>query len=131
MITFLPFLLRQLTEEAHAVWLEGVGRGAPGVDDMWASVRGTLPFGGVGANAPMAVISAVAQFIFALLAGIAICVIMYAGIIMMTSGFNESAVADAKKTIMYALIGLLLAVLAEAIITYLRVSVISQAVGGA
>ena len=54
--------------------------------------------------------------VFGLAAAIAVIVILVASIEMVTNGDNPETIAKARRTIIYALIGLTLAVSAEAIV---------------
>lgn len=109
-------LIGLLVPKAHAL-LNSVGSGGSGVDAMWSSICNTFPaaFCNLGEDGFAYVASMIIDFIFAIIAGAAVLVIIWAGIKMIFAAGNEEATGEAKKIIMYALIGLVLALLAETI----------------
>lgn len=60
----------------------------------------------------------VVQFIFILLGGVAVIMIVVGGIQYATSQGDAGAVAKAKNTILYAVIGLVVALLATGIVSF-------------
>ena len=60
----------------------------------------------------------VVQFIFMLLGGVAVIMIVVGGIQYATSQGDAGAVAKAKNTILYAVIGLVVALLATGIVSF-------------
>lgn len=72
----------------------------------------TVPSSGVTIDNPLQydtiteVIDAVANFIAIVSSSIAVVMIIWAGIVYMTSGDNKDRTESAKKTIMWALIGI-------------------------
>jgi hypothetical protein len=58
------------------------------------------------------------QIVFGIMGGVALIVFMLAGLKYITSQGDPSAVAKAKNTILYAIIGLIVAVFAFTIVTY-------------
>jgi hypothetical protein len=125
----LAFLLGMLVPKAHAI-LNTVGSGGAGVDDMWTTICNTFPaaFCNLGANAPEYIAGIVVDFVFAVIVGIGVLVIIFAGLRLIFAAGNEEATADAKKIITYALLGIVLALMAEAIKTFVIV-VVERAAG--
>lgn len=105
-------LLSLFIEHAHAQ----VGSG-PGVDQMWQTICSTLPYCNVGTSAPAFFSQRIVNFVFPLIVGVAVCVIIYAGIKMITGG--EEGYGEAKTMIMYALAGIVLAILTSAIFVFI------------
>lgn len=101
----LSILLSYLVPTAHA-------------QSAWREYYGI--FGGSGSGQGFIVDLAVrgANFFLLLVSGGAILAIMWSGIQMAMSGGNEEAKENAKKTIQYALIGAILAIMAQAIINF-------------
>lgn len=77
---------------------------------------GPLPNSG-GGNAPADFIKPALQIVFALLGSVALLVIVISGIRYMTAVGDPGKVAQARATILYALIGLVIALSAFSIVT--------------
>ena len=99
-------------ETAHAQ----VGSG-PGVDEMWETICSSLPYCDLGTAAPAFFSQRIVNFVFPLIVAAAVCVIIYAGIKMITGG--EDGFAEAKTIITYATIGIILAVLTGSIFVFI------------
>lgn len=63
-------------------------------------------------------IQAILQITFGIVGALAVIMILYAGFKLVSSQGNPQEAASARKTMMYALIGLAVAVSAEAIVTF-------------
>jgi uncharacterized BrkB/YihY/UPF0761 family membrane protein len=61
----------------------------------------------------------IVQFIFIILGGVAVIMIIVGGIQYATSQGDSGAVQKAKNTIMYAVIGLVVALVATAVVTFI------------
>ncbi len=72
-----------------------------------------LPHAGAGHNQ----LQQILQIVFGVLAAVAVLMIVIAGLRFVTADGNPQEVSKAKGTIVYALVGLLIAISAEAIIT--------------
>lgn len=123
----LSLLHRWLIPEAEAVVLNQAGQQNPGVQSMWRTICQTLPFCNVGFNAPGLFVAKLIAFIFSIFGGVAVLVIIYAGIKMLLSQGNDEALTDARKIILYAAVGIILALLANGIVYYLSTVVLNQA----
>ncbi len=129
----LSFIINLLTPVAHAVVLNNAGTWSPnggpnmGVISMWTTICSTLPFCNVGAAAPVFFLGKVIRFIFLAIGGVAVCVIIYAGLTLVTSQGNDEVWTEAKKIIAYALGGIVLAILGNAVVTYVIVTFLPQA----
>lgn len=104
-------LLSSFIETAHAQ----VGNG-PGVDEMWETICSTLPYCNLGTEAPAFFSQRIVNFVFPLIVGAGVCVIIYAGIKMITGG--EEGYGEAKTIIWYAAMGLVLAVLTGSVFVF-------------
>lgn len=115
----LTALIGFFVPQAHAV-LNEVGSSGAGVSGMWESICNTFPpaFCNLGLDGIAYAAGLVVDFVFAVIAGLAVLVIIFAGLKLIFSAGNEEAAGEAKKIILYALIGLLLALLAEVIKTF-------------
>lgn len=60
----------------------------------------------------------VLQIVFGIMGGVALIIFMLAGLKYITSQGDPAAVAKAKNTILYAIIGLIVAAFAFTIVTY-------------
>ena len=129
----LHILIGLFAPAVHAVVLNNAGTWSPngganqGIISMWATICQTLPFCNLGANAPAFFLAKVVRFIFFTIGGVAVCVIIYAGIVLVMSEGSEESWSEAKKIIIYALGGIILAIMGSAIVTYLTVTLLPQA----
>lgn len=62
----------------------------------------------------------IVSFVLGILAGIAVIIIIIGGIMYVTSGGDASNLTKAKNTILYAVIGLIVAILSSAIIAFVN-----------
>lgn len=92
-----------------------VGSG-PGVSEMWQTICTTLPYCNLGTAAPAFFSQRIVSFVFPLIVAAAVCVVIYAGIKMITGG--EDGYTEAKSIITYAGIGIILATLVSAIFVF-------------
>lgn len=123
-------LLLGLVPSAHAGSLVTAGQGNGAVAAMWGQICTILPYCSVGALAPKLIATKLAEFLLSLTTVIGVCVIIYAGIRIILGGLDESGLSEAKRAIMYALLGIVLSILAMVIIAYVQQVVIPEAVGG-
>lgn len=105
-------LLSLFVGTAHAA---PSGAGA-GVSEMWSTICSTLPFCDLSTSAPAFFGQRVVSFLFPLIVAAAVCVIVYAGIKMITGG--EEGYGEAKQIILYAVIGIVLATLTSSIFVF-------------
>ena len=100
---------------------------------------GLLPagtvFGGTNINSPdpcvqnpnaygcrdglMVMMTTIVQWVLGILGFVAVVIIIYGGVRYMTSAGDSSKVKDAKNTILYGIIGLVIALLAFAIVSFI------------
>jgi len=109
-------LLAGLLPRAFAANLDRIGSTDPSVNAMWAIIRNIFPYSNVGAAFPALILAKVVAFVLMLIGGTAVCVMIYAGIELITGG--EEKKAEAKKTVTYALLGIVFALLADVIVLY-------------
>ena len=89
----------------------------PGVAEMWETICSSLPYCNLGTSAPAFFSQRIVNFIFPLIVAAAVCVIIYAGIKMITGG--EEGYTEAKTIITYAAVGIILAILTGSIFVFL------------
>lgn len=115
---FAFFLLLLIAEQAQAGTLDSAGAGAPGVDAMWTRIKGV--FLGGGTLTPSGAVTfftdRIMAFAFSIIGMIAVGLLMYAGIRVMIGG--EEGLTEAKKIVTSTLIGVVLALLARAVIAF-------------
>jgi hypothetical protein len=116
-----------LLPTAHAVVLDTTGGAA--VAGMWATICSFLPYCDMGATFPAFFACKVSDFFFVMISGVAVCAITYGGIKMMAGTGQDSGYEEAKKIVMYAAIGLILAILSKTIIDYVVIDVVRDLVG--
>lgn len=118
----LSILAGFLLEHVHAATVDNIGKGGPGIDVMWSKISEVLPFFGVNTggavNGPLLIASKVIRFVASLIGGVAVAILIYAGLKIVTSHGNDEALNEAKKMAIYALGGVILFLLTEFIIGY-------------
>jgi len=96
------------------------------VDPGFSVVEGSL---NLSAQSPLTTATTIISFLFGFLGFLAVCLILWAGFIWMTSGGNEDKVAQAKKILKNGVIGLII-ILSAWGIAYFIISKILSATGG-
>lgn len=112
--------LMTLIPKAHA-FLEEIGTAGPGVGSMWSQICGSLfcTFGGSsGDQTVFALVRKVTNFTSMVIGGAAVAIVVYAGIRMITAQGKDDQVAEARKMIIYALVGLGLAIIMPAVVSF-------------
>jgi hypothetical protein len=113
-MSFLFSIFGLLITPAHAA-LENWGSQNSGVSAMWEMIRGTV----YTQQDPVAALSAATiNFVFPLIGGAAVLMVLYAGIKMIWGRGSDESFTQAKTIVMYALGGVMLAVLAAAIVGF-------------
>jgi hypothetical protein len=110
-------------------WSVENGETHPAVIQMWGTVCDVLPFCNVGANAPILFASKIVSFIFEIITGIAVLVLIYAAIKLIISQGNDEALGEAKKIGLWALGGVALSITAQAVVLYFRNVLLPGALG--
>jgi hypothetical protein len=121
-------LLRLIVPEAHAVVLNTWSNN-PAVQSMWASICSVVPFCNLGLTAPGYFAAKVISFVFSLIGGVALLVMLWAGIQIIFSVGEEDKIGEARKLIQYALGGLVAAILGYSAVPYVVSVVIPQLFG--
>jgi hypothetical protein len=126
MLTLLRFLAGFIPS-ASAAQLQNTGSSNPGVAAMWAKICSVLPFCSLGAeSAPQYFTGKVIFIVQSLVTSVAIMMILYAAILMSTTQLDEGRLDEAKNIIKFAVIGLVLSVIAGAMMQYLLSTVFPQ-----
>lgn len=103
---------------AIAAGLADVGAGF--ANPIWADICTMLPYCGQGVQGVQITTNIVSNVIMWTIGPAAMLVILYAAIRIITSGGNDETVRKSmKEIILYALLGLILAILADTIISYI------------
>lgn len=111
---FLPSLIAgYLIPVAHAQ--DKWGNNAPGVSEMWKMISESLF---TQANPVTAITTNVVAFLFPLIGAAAVILIIYAGIKMITGQGKDDTITQAKTIVLYALVGVILAILSSTIVLY-------------
>jgi hypothetical protein len=114
-------LIGRFVPVAHAQTLNNAG-GGPGVSTMWSTICNTIPCattaGPGGRSLILALSKAVIAFLFPLISVVAVCLVIYAGILIASSNGSEEKISEAKKIILYAALGVILSLMTTVIITY-------------
>jgi len=91
----------------------------PGAPGLWTVPCTILPYCGAGATGIEIMTGIFAKAVLWIIGSAAVLIILYAAARMITSAGNDEIARNAyKKTILYALLGLLFAVLASTIVNY-------------
>ena len=98
--------------------LKGVGSANPGVVTMWNEICSVMPFCDIGTAAPVMIGLKLTFSILLFIGGAAVAVLIYAAIRIIISRGNEEGLTEAKKVAIYAGLGIVLAILADAIVLY-------------
>lgn len=110
-----PLLALFLPQVAHAGLLDTLCA-TPGVQQMCDDITSTFPH--INAmNGVVYVSMVIANYLLILIGAAAVAVIVYAGLILVMDG-SEGKIDGAKKMVTYAIIGLVLAILADVLVQY-------------
>lgn len=127
-MTILSAIIDLLVPHAHAVVLNNVSSN-PAVQTMWTVICSVMPFCNLGLMAPVAIAAKVSTFVFMMIGGIAVLVLIWAGIQIIYSGGNDEQIGEAKKIAQYAVIGLIGAIIGYSFVPYFVTVVIPQLFG--
>lgn len=118
MFAILVLIARFLLPSAYAQTLSDLGSDDPSIAQMWSTIKagGFFAFTNAGNKLLQLLLLKISSIVLSLIGGTAVCVLIYAGIRLMLTG--EEGKAEAKKTITYALIAVVLAISADAIVAY-------------
>ena len=114
----LSLILGWLVPIASAKTLETAGQGGVGIDAMWSSICSVLPCSVQGPDLVSFFGAKIVRFIFPMVSVVAVIMVIYAGIKIVTSDGSDDKVSEAKKIIMYAVGGVILSMLATAILNF-------------
>ena len=114
---------------ARASAIEQLGSGSPGIDQMWGGMKQLFPHTDMGSGGLQFVLLLATNLILRFIGGIAVLMIVYGGIRMIMTVADENAHGEAKKIVMYACMGLVLTIGADAIVMYVM-NVTRLATGG-
>jgi hypothetical protein len=120
-IPLLQWLVSFVLPAAQAKNIETLGVGAPGIAPMWQVIKATFPHTNVGAGGVTFLALKIIDFILKSIGALAVIMIIYAGIRMIAQG--EEGLTEGKKIIMYAVIGLIAALCADAVVIFAQVLV--------
>ncbi|MFA6947132.1 MAG: hypothetical protein WC220_14665 [Pedobacter sp.] len=79
----------------------------------------------INIQSPVELVAAIVRFTTVAIGLIAVAAMIYAGILYFTSGGNEEQAGKAKKTITYAIVGLIVVIL-----SYVIINTLINAIGG-
>lgn len=124
---FFLFLIGFFLPVAHADTLNGAGAGAPGVDGMWSAICSAIPcytdVGGAGSGGRYLIVAlsnSIILFISSIIGAVAVCMMIYAGIKIVTSDGAEDKVSEAKKIMLYAAAGVALSLMTTIVISFAK-----------
>lgn len=129
MNTFIS-LIGTMVPRASAAVIEQLGQGAPGIDGMWNDLKQIFPHTDMGSGGLAFIVLMVTNIILRFIGGIAVLMIVYGGIRMIMTVYDEASHTEAKKIVISACVGLILCILADAAVLYV-VYLLEMATGGA
>lgn len=112
--------MRLIPYSLHSIFATTVNCGGTQITNQaCASVPGgTYPTGLPTVTAGFSQVHTILQLAFGAIGAIALIIIIIAGLELVTSDGNPKAAASARNTIIYAAVGLLIALSAEVLVTY-------------
>lgn len=114
---------------AHAAAIEQIGSGGPGIDAMWGQLKQLFPHTDLGSAGLGFILLMITNLILRFIGGLAVLVIVYGGVRMIMTVYEENAHEEAKKIVFSACIGLVLVVVTDAVVLYVM-RVVQLATGG-
>lgn len=128
------FILRSLVGSfiptAHAGLRDGLGSN-PALTKMWDEICSVMPchLSGPGGTLPVVLALRVADFITKVIGGAAALVLLYAAIKVILSQGKDEGISEGRKIAMYALLGVILAIISDSVILFVLSQVGRAAVG--
>ena len=122
-------LLGTMIPRASAAVIEQLGQGAPGIDGMWDQLKQTFPHTDMGSGGLAFLLLMLTNMILRFIGGIAVLMIVYGGIRMIMTVYDENSHGEAKKIVISACVGLILTMLADAVVMYV-IYLLQMATGG-
>ncbi len=95
-----------------------LGGYAPGIGAMWGQLKQTFPHTDWGSRGLEFILAIITHLILRMIGGIAVLMIVYGGIRMIMTVYDENGHAEAKKIVVAACVGLILAIAADVIVLY-------------
>ena len=123
-VSFSVVLLSPIIEPVSAVVCSDGRTVASGADCAYPDDTPTCLFG------PGCAFTTIVNTALFLIGSIAVLMLIYGGIRYTISGGNEKSVTAAKNTILYAVVGIVIAVLAFAIVNFVITALLSTPSGG-
>lgn len=96
---------------------------------MWNTICTTLPFCDVGSSAPQFFLDKITNFVFSIIVGVAIIIIIWAGIRLVTSAGDEQRITEARTTIIWVVVGLLAALVARTVVLFIGNDLLPRILG--
>lgn len=115
--------LSALVPDAVAKNIEQLGSGDPAIASMWQSIKDIFPHTDVGEAGVAYIALKITDFILRTIGGLAVVMILWGAIRIITGG--EEGVTEGKKIVMYSVMGLIAAMVADAIVIYAQVLVVA------
>ena len=110
-------LLSLLSPSAHATTIEKLGSNQPSIALMWTILKDyTFPHTNVGTHGVAFIAVKIFDFILRTIGGLAVIIILWGAIRIITGG--EEGVTEGKKIVLYAVLGLIAALCADAATIY-------------
>lgn len=112
-------VLRLLLPRAYAAGIDNLGANSPGVSTMWSNIRQIFPFSTTDTHLPTVIASRVFTLVSGVIGIAAVIGIVYAGIQVSIAGGDDGKLSQAKTTIMYALVGVVITLLTNVIMMFM------------
>ena len=118
MLSIFSTWARDLVPHASAaatnIHISDIGSRDPAVQAMWSKIANIFPYVNIGSGAVSLLGSKLVDFILLMIGSIAVAVILFSALRIIASRGED--IEEPKKALLYAVLGLVLAVLADVIV---------------
>jgi hypothetical protein len=129
-MSMFPLIKFLLLPTAMAAGVDDIGANSPGVGSMWSYIRETFPLSGADTSLPTIIAARIVSLVTSVVGIAAVIAIVYAGILVASAGGDDGKFSQAKTTIMYALVGVAIVMLGQAVLLYMCGTIFPIIFGG-
>lgn len=104
--------------DAHAAFNEGLSQGAKSAQGTDQSGNAGCLFGTASEGCSSSLFKTITNVLLFLIGAISVIMLIIGGVRYVVSGGDSSAVTGAKNTILYAIVGIVVAILAYAVVNF-------------
>lgn len=125
---WLQLLLLIIPIELASASIDTLGQTGDGVPEMWNGIKSVFPHSDADQYGFTLILFIAMDFVLKTIAAAAVIMVIYAGIKMITGG--EEGLGEGKKIITYAVVGIICALLADVVVSWVCEVVLTQIGGG-